>query len=376
MGGAEGATTSSKAEKASSAVQEQSGVQQFPDWAAMQAYYGPGIAMPPHYFGTTTVASGHAPHHPYMWSPQPMMPPFGTPYPAIYPHGGVYPHPSSPLTAPTQEKATKTTNNNKDNVQTKKLKGPDGLAVSASNGRDKNELGGASHTRSQSTDDGTDGSSDGSDGNNSRRKLFLEDSAAVNAAGVTTTAIRALPAPVSASAKVKMAGPVALSNNAVPPGLNGMHSELWVQDERELKRERRKQSNRESARRSRLRKQAETEELAEKVEALKAENLALRTEISRLSENSAKLRQENAVLLDKLSHTQAGQKLDSGPAKGQPEAPGSPQGETENLITKINDANSACREKEQPARETRESGGKLQQLLDSAEPQAEAAIAG
>uniref|UniRef100_A0A251V9R6 Putative basic-leucine zipper domain-containing protein n=1 Tax=Helianthus annuus TaxID=4232 RepID=A0A251V9R6_HELAN len=36
---------------------------------------------------------------------------------------------------------------------------------------------------------------------------------------------------------------------------DNMQSQLWLQDERELKRQRRKQSNRESARRSRLRKQ-------------------------------------------------------------------------------------------------------------------------
>ncbi|XP_056688629.1 transcriptional activator TAF-1-like [Spinacia oleracea] len=51
---------------------------------------------------------------------------------------------------------------------------------------------------------------------------------------------------------------------------------IQAQNERELKRERRKQSNRESARRSRLRKQAE-EELVRRVESLSAENMALKT---------------------------------------------------------------------------------------------------
>ena len=49
------------------------------------------------------------------------------------------------------------------------------------------------------------------------------------------------------------------------------------QDDREVKRQRRKQSNRESARRSRLRKQAECETLAQKVDALADENARLRT---------------------------------------------------------------------------------------------------
>ena len=53
-------------------------------------------------------------------------------------------------------------------------------------------------------------------------------------------------------------------------------------DERELKRQRRKQSNRESARRSRLRKQAECEELGGRVDALSTENITLRAELDRL----------------------------------------------------------------------------------------------
>lgn len=31
------------------------------------------------------------------FSPQPMMPPYGAPYAAIYAHGGVYAHPGVPL---------------------------------------------------------------------------------------------------------------------------------------------------------------------------------------------------------------------------------------------------------------------------------------
>ena len=51
---------------------------------------------------------------------------------------------------------------------------------------------------------------------------------------------------------------------------------LTLQDEREVKRQRRKQSNRESARRSRLRKQAECEALAVRVNELMNENVKLR----------------------------------------------------------------------------------------------------
>uniref|UniRef100_A0A1D1ZDX4 Common plant regulatory factor 1 n=1 Tax=Anthurium amnicola TaxID=1678845 RepID=A0A1D1ZDX4_9ARAE len=185
MGSGEAVTP--KTEKQSSSAQEQTGVHPYPDWAAMQAYYGPGIAMSP-YFGTT-VTSGHAPH-PYMWGPQPLMPPFGAPYTAIYPHGGVYAHPSAPLgshavvTSTASEAATTTQEtpvkspSNKDRGLTKKLKGPDGLAVSVGNGKNKNEAGGAAHAESQSTE--MEGSSDGSNGNNNQTqvKRTLEDTAA------------------------------------------------------------------------------------------------------------------------------------------------------------------------------------------------------
>ena len=52
---------------------------------------------------------------------------------------------------------------------------------------------------------------------------------------------------------------------------------MWLQDERENKKLRRKQSNRESARRSRLRKQAECEALSSSVTDLQQENLQLKT---------------------------------------------------------------------------------------------------
>ncbi|OVA18666.1 Basic-leucine zipper domain [Macleaya cordata] len=85
-------------------------------------------------------------------------------------------------------------------------------------------------------------------------------------------------------------------------GREGVPAEhLWVQqDERELKRQKRKQSNRESARRSRLRKQAECEELQAKVETLSSENHNLHKELQRLSEECEKLATENKSLMEEL----------------------------------------------------------------------------
>ena len=67
-------------------------------------------------------------------------------------------------------------------------------------------------------------------------------------------------------------------------------------DEREMKRQRRKQSNRESARRSRLRKQAECD-------ALQKENKILKGEIQQLQNEKVELNAQIAILNAKLSLT-------------------------------------------------------------------------
>lgn len=90
------------------------------------------------------------------------------------------------------------------------------------------------------------------------------------------------------------------STNMIGSVRDGVPPELWLQDERELKRQRRKQSNRESARRSRLRKQAECEDLQTKVEALSAENASLRSELNHLTEQCNKLSADNSSLRGQL----------------------------------------------------------------------------
>lgn len=94
------------------------------------------------------------------------------------------------------------------------------------------------------------------------------------------------------------------TSTIIPSAQNmpAMGTELSLQDERELKRQRRKQSNRESARRSRMRKQAECEELARRVEELKSENSALRTELTRLQEECEKLTAKNNSLTEELKN--------------------------------------------------------------------------
>ncbi|XP_040936910.1 common plant regulatory factor 1 isoform X6 [Gossypium hirsutum] len=329
------------------------------------AYYGPHVNMPPYY--SSAVASGHAPPA-YMWGlTQPMMPPYGAPYATIYSHGGVFAHPAVPLAAGPVETPVKSPGNTEQGLM-KKLKGFDGLAISIGNGTAKNAEGRAKPRPSHSVE--TAGSTDGSDGNTtgtdqSRWKrsregtptlgmtpFFIEDEKIEAksyqvAAGEVTATISPKPIGTVVSPGMTTGTILELRNtpnkNAMSSAM-GVHcgvmpTEVWLQNERELKRERRKQSNRESARRSRLRKQAETEELARKVESLTSENAALRSEINQLTEMSEKVRLENAILVEELKNAQLGH--------GQ-----------ENVLNKKEDKEDEMCEKKS------DSGAKLHQLLD------------
>ncbi|TYH06358.1 hypothetical protein ES288_A08G150000v1 [Gossypium darwinii] len=316
----------SKSDKSSSPVPtDQANIHVYPDWAAMQAYYGPRVTMPPYY--NSAVASGHAPP-PYMWGPpQPMMPPYGAPYAAIYSHGGVYAHPAVPITAAPVETPTKSSGNT-ERGSTKKMKGFDGLAMSIGNGTAENDEGAAEPRLSQSAE--TEGSTDGSDGNTTGQLEMVK----------LRQSLMQLPWQRNPSSMNAKSSPTNVPCGVMPP-------EVWMQNERELKRERRKQSNRESARRSRLRKQAETEELARKVESLTAENATLRSEINQLTEKSEKLRLENATLVEGLKNAQLGHTQ-------------------ENITNKNEDKEGEMYEKK--------SGAKLHQLLD-ASPRTDAVAA-
>lgn len=67
-----------------------------------------------------------------------------------------------------------------------------------------------------------------------------------------------------------------------PPGLEGNH--VVTKEEETTKKIRRKESNRESARRSRLRKQAEAADIGAQLEALREENAKLKEENQKLRE--------------------------------------------------------------------------------------------
>ncbi|KAK1433267.1 hypothetical protein QVD17_10176 [Tagetes erecta] len=318
---------SSPAKHSKSTSNQETPPPSYPDWSSsMQAYYGSGVAPP---FFASTVPS---PTHPYAWGGQhPMMPPYGTPVPyAIYPPG-VYGHPGMPMTPgtvqPNTEMETKTSNG-KDRVS-KKSKGiSENVHATGSKTGESGKAASSSGNdgATQSAESGNNGSSDASDEDNQQEysggkkgsfhQMLADANARNNNSGpnvqmpVPGNPVVSIPATnlnmgmdlwnqSAGSGSTKMQpNHSGFSQPVVPPPIM---ADQWVQDERELKRQKRKQSNRESARRSRLRKQAECEELQGRVETLNSENHSLRDELQRLSEECGKLSAENDSIKDELT---------------------------------------------------------------------------
>ncbi|EEF43527.1 bZIP transcription factor 16 isoform X2 [Ricinus communis] len=334
-----------------------------PDWTGFQAY----SPIPPHGFVASSPQA-----HPYMWGVQPIMPPYGTPphpYVAMYPHSGIYAHPSippgsypfSPFAMPSPngiaEASGYTPGNTepdgkpsdvKEKLPIKRSKGSLG-SLNMITGKN-NELGktsgaSANGAYSKSAESGSEGTSEGSDANSQNDSQMksggrqdsedasqnggsahgLQNGGQANTVMNQTMSIvpisatgapGALPGPATnlnigmdywgatSSAIPAIRGKVPstpVAGGVVTPGSrDAVQSQLWLQDERELKRQRRKQSNRESARRSRLRKQAECDELAQRAEALKEENANLRSEVNRIKSEYEQLLAENASLKERL----------------------------------------------------------------------------
>lgn len=289
------AVVTQKSEKAPSPPKDQPALYPYLDWSTMQAYYGRGI-LPPTYFGPG-ISPGQTP--PYMWGPQPLLPSaFGKPYAAIYPHGGGFSHPFMPLMVnPLSAEPAKSVNSKENNLN-KKLKEIDGIAVSTGSGNSEKTSG------DYSVEGSCHGDNHKASGTPKKRSLDDRPSSGAETGGASAPndkpgepgRLATLPNLCIPDTVIKPNASTASDLSVIGTPLS---TELPAKDDRESQRERRKQSNRESARRSRLRKQAETEELARKVELLTAENTSLRCEISRLTESSKKLRLENSALMIK-----------------------------------------------------------------------------
>ncbi|KAK9048289.1 hypothetical protein SSX86_032748 [Deinandra increscens subsp. villosa] len=248
MGAGEGSSTPKHSKPATT---QETHPPSYADWSAsMQAYYGGGA--PPPFF--PSIVASPTPH-PYMWGGQhPMIPPYGTPvpYPTLYSPPEVYAHPGTPMV-----------------VRQK---------VASSSGNDGGNT--------QSAESENDGSSDANLQNDNSGNPVVHMPAT---AGNLNRGIE------------MQANPSGAPQTVVPPLVMGHNPTIIQQDDRELKKQKRKQSNRESARRSRMRKQAECEELQARVEILSNENQGLKDELQRLSEECKKLTSENDSIKGKLS---------------------------------------------------------------------------
>ncbi|XP_020599314.1 common plant regulatory factor 1-like isoform X6 [Phalaenopsis equestris] len=237
--------------------------------------------------------------HPCMWNPQPMLAPFGGPLTAIYPRGA-YPHPSViHITSAMNPEVPAILKTDKEKDFVKNNKVLDKLATCIGNSNVK----GAGCNENRSTE-----------------------------------------------------------REAREKGINPLKP-YQTQEDRELKQERRKQSNRESARRSRLRRQAETEELAIKVGTLIAENSTLRSEISRLTKSSDKLKLENSALMEKLRMVQLSREENIiSDSVADEEVPSIM---VKNLLSRIDNCNPDSGANQMEYETYEDSSGKLHQLLDS-----------
>ncbi|MCL7024075.1 hypothetical protein MKW94_018683 [Papaver nudicaule] len=376
--------------------------------SASQAY----SPMPPHGFFHSSVASSPQPH-PYMWGPQHLMPPYGTPPPpyVMYPHGGMYAHPSMPagslpfspyaMPSPSGPEASVTmtvgaeadgkSSDGKEKSPLKRSKDSLGSLnmITGKNNNEKVKTSGASANGaySQSAESASGGSSEGSDANSQndsqpkahRGKDSLEGESSQNGssapgshnevsgtphhpmlnqamvvmpmppaglpgtvAGPTTNLNIGMdywgtPTPSAVPAVHGKVPPATVPGSVVPNGIagsrEGVQPELWIQDERELKRQRRKQSNRESARRSRLRKQAECEELAQRVEVLKEENSGLKSQVSRIRSEYEQLLSQNSSFKERLGEIPRGSEGDQHMGE-----------KVQQVITKCNNSTTSGRE--------------------------------
>ncbi|CAA2975857.1 G-box-binding factor 1 [Olea europaea subsp. europaea] len=296
--------TPAKSSTSATTTQEAPTTPAYPDWSnSMQAFYGAG-ATPP--FFASTVASPTP--HPYLWGGQ-------TP-------GAVH------GIAESDGKTTEA----KNCASSKKSKGTSGnhgLIGGKTGDGGKSASGSGNDVATQSADSGSEGSSDASDQNDNQEfsatkkgsfdQMLAEGAHAQNSGpanfqnSVPGNPVVSMPATnlnigmdlwnasSAGSGAMKLCPSQTSVSPTVAPSPSDMMNEHWIQDERELKRQKRKQSNRESARRSRLRKQAECEELQHRVETLSGENRTLRDELQRLSEECDKLTSENDSIKEELT---------------------------------------------------------------------------
>ncbi|XP_062224198.1 transcription factor HBP-1a-like isoform X2 [Phragmites australis] len=238
-------------------------------------------------------------------SEQPMVPPYGTPPPpyVMYPPGTVYAHPSTPPGMHPFNHYPMPTNGNAETP---------GAAPSAPEMNGKSEPGRTSGPSANGitshSESGSESESEGSDANSQNDSHSKENDGKEDASQGTIQPGAMVGGVPGSTTNLNIGVDYWIApGSAAVPAIHGKapagstRGDQW--DERELKKQKRKQSNRESARRSRLRKQAECEELGQHAESLRSENSSLRAELERIRKEYEQLLSKNASLKEKLGAT-------------------------------------------------------------------------
>ncbi|KAG5539586.1 hypothetical protein RHGRI_019952 [Rhododendron griersonianum] len=260
----------------------------FNNLICFQSYYAPEIPIPPSYLNSAIMA-GHAPHHD-AWA-QPQTAPVST---QLF------------LSESMDEGITKMLDR-LDRVDMQIVEGTHEVDGEGSiNGASQSAEGDASSNRSDSHTSQSQGESTSMGKQNADSDVEVNTQANstaegdANVASIDLTGITVAPEkPVDTSNGKSETGITRSASFAVA----GLPLKASLQEQKQLKREKRKQANRESACRSRLKKQA-LDELMKRYETVKVENTALKSEINQLTEEVEKLKAENCALMEKLNGTE------------------------------------------------------------------------
>ncbi|XP_008795623.2 G-box-binding factor 1 isoform X2 [Phoenix dactylifera] len=257
------------------------------------------------YSGLTAAASARIPvFHPplavslpYPWGSQYPMPPCGTPiaYAPMYPHGGIYAQPAM-ATGSVYIAAEAERRLAEKKSKEESWNGGEGMKASSESAKEDAsqsvniESEGSSSTGLQVLDDRWSAHEDYVATRKKNIGKTLWDGGSMQHTGSSQNDNTTAESFYSAASLSPMAG-----------RKERWHKHHWMLDERELKKQRRKQLNRESARRSRLRKQQQYQDLARRVDMLNGENCALRRELEQLDKHCKELDSENASIAEELS---------------------------------------------------------------------------
>ncbi|KAK9164089.1 hypothetical protein Syun_004991 [Stephania yunnanensis] len=260
-----------------------------------------------------------APAYPnWQTSMQHFIPAYGAPltYHPIYPHGGLYSHPNIAGPAPVTTEIDGKGPEKEERVIMKKSKGDLGDTAGGKSRENVSGFGNDAASQRWLNEEAKERRFDqmtGHGANGQNGILAIESSPNAMRQSATNLNHASLPGKPASNSNIRTnlwngssAGAVALKSKPSESDASPQVAPSRIvghEDEREQKKLKRKQSNRESARRSRLRKQEECEQLQTSVDRLNNENETLKKNIKELSEKCEVLSNENAAIRAELERS-------------------------------------------------------------------------